>query len=78
MAATVNAKAYVGTGWKPASSTVYFKDWYEYPTTLGVETVAGIANDIQLYPNPNNGEFSVTADAGSKYEVYDIAGRKMI
>lgn len=74
MATTVNSKAYVGTGWKPASSTVYFKDWYEYPTTTGIES---IENDkvSYAYPNPSNGSFSISAEGAAEYQLLNLAGQ---
>lgn len=77
MSATVNSKAYVGTGWKPASSTVYFKDWYEYPTTVGVENLISISSTY-AYPNPAQGTFSIISKEDGSYELYSIAGQKVL
>ena len=44
---------------------------------LELSVVEQSANILELYPNPNNGEFTVKTNKGAQYEIYSVDGKRL-
>jgi len=67
IAATVSTgAAYAGTGWHSPSTTVYYKDWWEFApsTSTGIHEVGSAGMHITCFPNPNKGMFLIMLSSG--------------
>jgi N-acetylneuraminic acid mutarotase len=79
---TIGFKGYVATG--SSDSVGYLTDTWEFANiSEGVNEIADSKTSVQLYPNPNNGQFTIQLAnsqqpiTNSQVEVYNMLGEKV-
>ena len=76
-------KAFFGTGWNYPSSTLFYKDWWEFtPVPTGINNNNQNEGGIKCYPNPCNAELKVQIPTNDEtrysYSIYNFLGQLLL
>jgi N-acetylneuraminic acid mutarotase len=81
VAFTIRNRGYVGTGFDSVGD--YLTDYWVYSPTgpTGINSITAKSNNITVYPNPNNGNFTIQLSGvsaqSSVVEIYNAIGQEV-